>query len=89
MVDFNKPNELDNPSPEVLAWCSNTVRVISHGGVWGIPRSNTVFRVDHVNKQLVLIMPGDDDDDDFEATKKVFKNIGWEVVKEHGLERTE
>lgn len=89
MVDFNRDNELDNPSPDVLAWCENIVRVIAHGGVWGIPRSGTVFKIDKVKKQLVLTMPGNDDDADFEATKKVFKHIGWEVVKNHGRKSTE
>lgn len=84
MIDFNRINELDNPSPEVLQFCRNLVRTIQHGGVWGIPRSGTLFRIDHEKKQLVLIVPGMDDDSDFEATKKVFKHIGWEVVKENG-----
>jgi hypothetical protein len=82
MVDFNKTNDVDNPSPAVLDWCRNIVRVIAHNGVWGIPRSGTIFRIDQTNKRLVLITPGNDDDSDFDATKTVFKHIGWDVVKE-------
>lgn len=94
MIAVNRlPNdnndELDNPSPEVLEFCRNVVRIIKHDGVWGIPRSGTLFRVDHNKKQLILIVPGNDDDDDFDATKKVFKHIGWEVVKEHGHQSAE
>jgi hypothetical protein len=89
MITINNQNtndyeDLDNPSPEVLEFCRNVVRIIKQDGVWGIPRSGTLFRVDHKKKQLVLLAPGTDDDSDFDATKKVFKHIGWEVVKEHG-----
>jgi hypothetical protein len=85
MVAFNKKAEsFDQPPEHILEWCRQTVRVIADGGVWGIPRSGTVFRVDHKNKQLILISPGEDDGADYNATKHVFKFIGWAVVKEPG-----
>ena len=72
----------DQPPPEeILDWCRNAMAMIHDGGVWGIPRSGTIFQVDHTNKKLVLIMPGDDDEADFIATQHVFKYIGWSVVK--------
>jgi hypothetical protein len=73
----------EEPTPEVLQWCENLMRVIQHNGVWGIPRSGTLFRIDQEKKQLVLVISGDDDDADFDATKHVFKHIGWKVVREH------
>lgn len=83
MVAFNKKAEsFDQPPEHILEWCRQTVRVIADGGVWGIPRSGTVFRVDQKNKQLILILPGKDDGADYNATKHVFKFIGWAVVKE-------
>lgn len=89
MVALNNGFELDHPAPEVLEWCQNIVRIIADGGVWGIPRSHTIFRVEHKTKRLVLIAPGEDDDADFEATKKVFKHIGWDVVKDdHGTTKS-
>jgi len=83
MVAFNRDaTDSDRPPEHILEWCRNCVRIIQDGGVWGIPRSGTIFRVDHKNKQLVLIMPGNDDEGDYNATKHVFKFIGWTVVKD-------
>lgn len=83
MVAFNKKAEsFEQPPEHILEWCRQTVRVIADGGVWGIPRSGTVFRIDHKNKKLILISPGEDNGDDYNATKHVFKFIGWSVVKE-------
>ncbi|NBT75139.1 hypothetical protein EBZ80_18285 [bacterium] len=89
MVSLNNEFELDHPSENVLEWCRNIVRVIADGGVWGIPRSHTIFRVDHKNKRLVLLAPGNDDGADFEATKRVFKHIGWDVTEDdHGATKS-
>jgi len=55
--------------------------MIHDGGVWGIPRSGLIFRVDHTNKKLVLTA-GDSTNDDFEATRHVFSFIGWDVTVE-------
>jgi hypothetical protein len=75
MVALNEPEK----EPEsVLEWCRNLVRVLADGGVWGIPRSGLVFRVDKEGKRLILIA-GDRYNDDFYATKRVFKQIGWGV----------
>ena len=83
MVAFNKNVFDDDTPPEhILEWCRNCVRIIHDGGIWGIPRSGTTFRVDHKNHKLILVNPGCDDGDDFRATKHVFKFIGWDVVKE-------
>lgn len=71
---------LTKPPAQTLAWCRQLVDTISDGGVWGIPRSGTIFTVDRKNKQLVLSSPGHDDGDDFRATKHVFSYIGWRVV---------
>lgn len=82
MVAFNRSaNFADIPPPSVLDWCRELVRVIEHGGVWGIPRSDTIFRIDQDNKRLVCVALGPDgDDSDFYATKHVFAHIGWDVV---------
>lgn len=84
MVAFNelRINPDDTPPPDVLAWCENLVRTIKDGGVWGIPRSGTMFRVDHTNKRLVCTSLGFVDDGDFLATKQNFAHIGWDVVME-------
>lgn len=86
MVAFNsnnlRPDDMPPPPPEVLAWCENIVRIIADGGVWGIPRSGTVFRLDKAKKRLVLVTPGHDDYADFYATKHTFGFIGWSVITE-------
>lgn len=78
MVSLNSNNV---PPDHILAWCRNLVDAIRDGGVWGIPRSGLVFRIDHKNKQLVLTS-GREADDDFLATQHVFSYIGWDVVAE-------
>jgi hypothetical protein len=80
VVTLNKNFELDHPDESVLNWCRGLVSAAAQDAVWGIPRSGTIFRIDKKNKTLVLTTPGFDDGDDFRATKRVFKHIGWEVV---------
>lgn len=82
MVAFNSNNV---PPEHILKWCRNHVRIMADGAVWGIPRSETVFRVDKENQLLILISPGNDGGDDFRATKHVFSYIGWGVVTEQEL----
>ena len=81
MVALDNNFELDNPSEQVLEWCRNLVRAAADGATWGIPRSQTFFRIDKTNKQLILGIPGFDDGADFEATRRVFRRIGWEVIE--------
>lgn len=63
----------------VLQWCRNLVAAAANNAIWGIPRSGVVFRIDKENTRLVLVV-GTENDDDFLATKRVFKQIGWDVV---------
>jgi hypothetical protein len=81
------PDDLPPPTPEIIEWCTELVRVIKDGGVWGIPRSGTTFRVDQKNKRLICIRLGFSDDSDFLATKHNFAFIGWDVVMEHEDEK--
>jgi hypothetical protein len=86
-VNPTTPPEEQEPK-EVLEWCRQLVRILKDGGVWGIPRSGITFRVDKQNKKLILVI-GNETDDDFIATKRVFKQIGWEVTAEqpnHGTD---
>ena len=89
MVALNndpRPEDQTPPPPEVIAWCKNLVRILKDGAVWGIPRSGTTFRIDKENKRLVLVVPGEDGDDDFYATRYNFGFIGWSVVTPEELE---
>lgn len=78
MVALNSNNV---PPDHILAWCRQHVGMINDGGVWGIPRSNLVFKIDHKQKRLILTA-GNPEHDDFEATRHVFSYIGWDVVTE-------
>lgn len=60
-------------------WCENLVNTLKDGGVWGIPRSGLIFRVDKGGKQLLLVA-GDPTSTDFPATVENFGAIGWKVV---------
>jgi hypothetical protein len=74
--------EPEDREPEaVLEWCRNLVRILKDGGVWGIPRSGVSFRVDKTGQRLILVV-GKETDEDFLATRRVFKQIGWDVVAE-------
>lgn len=88
-ANFNTDNneEEQNNDTNIIEWCTQIVRTIKDGGIWAIPRSQTVFRVDHKRKQLVLVTAGTDNDADFDATKHWFKKIGWSVVKPYGSDQ--
>lgn len=70
----------EKPPEHVLNWCRNLVAMLADGGVWGVPRSQIVFRVNKPARKLVLIV-GEANNPDFIATKRVFKHIGWAVVE--------
>lgn len=81
MIALNRlqPANDDVPPEPILQWCRSLVATIKHGGVWGIPRSQIMFRIDQEQKKLILVV-GETSDPDFIATQKVFKHIGWDVV---------
>ncbi len=86
MVAFNHDQKPEEP---VLEWCRELVRAMKDGGVWGIPRSGTVFQMDQKNKRLICRSLGPDNDDgDFLATQRVFAHIGWDVVMADEVEET-
>jgi hypothetical protein len=72
--------DANQPDPErITNWCQSLVNTIRHGGIWGIPRSGLVFRIDKEKKRLVLT-DGDASNEDFTATRHEFAKIGWDVV---------
>lgn len=70
----------DRPNDDTLRWCQLHVQTIKNGGLWCIPRSSTVFRINHDEKQLELVEVGNDDDADYLATQHNFSFIGWNVI---------
>lgn len=78
MVAVNR--RFNRPPESTLQWCLQHIQTIRNGGIWCIPRSQTVFRVNHDKKQLELVEAGVDSDADFYATQDTFSFIGWNVI---------
>lgn len=85
MVSINTdPRELEH----VLQWCRTLVHTINDGGVWGIPRSGVVFKIDK-KKQCLILTVGDKTNEDFIATRRVFAQIGWDVFTQEEYEQAD
>lgn len=80
-------NMTDDREPEsTLEWCRQMVRTLRDGGMWGIPRSGIVFKVDK-RKQCLILTVGVETNVDFIATRRVFGQIGWDVFTKAEYER--
>jgi hypothetical protein len=70
------------PPEAVLAWCEALVAQTKDGGVWAIPRSQVVFRIDHTNETLWCVDGPDDLEKivaELNVNRDVFAHIGWRV----------
>lgn len=63
-----------------IKFCRAVVDKIAHNGVWVVPRSNTVFLVDHQNKRLLRMHAGTPGDEELIVNKMMFAKIGWTVT---------
>jgi hypothetical protein len=72
-----KPREVD------LAWAKNVLAVLEDGGTLAYPATKMIYRVDHYNKQLILLNPEQlTDFDSFvihQQSIAVFKALDYEV----------
>ena len=82
---FENPNDPPwspnwQPSPYMLAWFSNLLRVMKDGALWGVPGSEQMYRIDKKNKTLILI-EGDPHDELHWHDKniKTLAALGWKV----------
>ena len=60
-----------------VAWTERLFSLMSEGGVWGIPRSETLVRVYPSKKEVVItngVMPE-------ESLTRVIEAMGWTIVK--------
>lgn len=64
------------PRPSDIAWTLNLIDKMRDGGIWGIPRCQTVWRFDKTNKVLVCVY-GDYNAPDSEALRIICPIIGW------------
>ena len=53
MFDLNTPGGMERAS----LWMRNLIAMIAHGGVWGIPRSGSVYRFDKQTTTATCIAP--------------------------------
>lgn len=60
---------------QIIAWCKSTVDMLKDGGVWGIPRSGTVFRIDKKRKKFILV--DGDSQEELDAINHWFGKIGY------------
>ena len=64
---------------QIIAWCKNTVSSLKDGGIWGIPRSMTVFRIDKIKKKFILIEG--DSQEELDAMNHWFGKIGYKAER--------
>lgn len=64
------------PRPSDIAWQENMVRVLKDGAVWGVPMSESVFKIDKQNKTFKLTA-GDPNNETNMRIAKVFKLLGY------------
>jgi hypothetical protein len=74
MADYN----LDDPKEMESAkrWIQIMLNHMNHGGMWFVPRSSSVYIVDH-NLKLLYKIQGRNEP----SIKRVAKEIGWDVVE--------
>lgn len=58
-----------------IEWQSQHVAQIAQGGYWAVPRSMTVYRINH-DRQLAVKLCGLPEP----GIQKVFEAMGWRVV---------
>jgi hypothetical protein len=80
------PDDVEHEQSEEqsIAFCQNLVRILTDGGVWGIPRAGVVFSVDKKKQRLVQIL-GDRDHPDVKASRVMFRRIGWDVLTQEDI----
>lgn len=73
------PNNYDLHTREGLEnsklWLSNALTMLSDNGIWGIPRSSTVLRINKSRKVATVIHQDSPD----VSIELVFEALGWTV----------
>lgn len=64
------------PRPSDIQWTQKLINAMNDGGIWGIPRANSVWRFDKTNKVLTLIH-GRFNEPDNKALRVICPLIGW------------
>jgi len=64
------------PQPSDIVWTRNLIEQLNEGAVWGIPRANSVWRLNKANKVFTLAF-GDPNEPDNAALKIILPMIGY------------
>lgn len=68
-----------DPASVDIAFAHLVVETTKHGGRWVWASKNAIFRMDHLNKKLILEYNGDLDSTDLERTQQMFNKIHYGV----------
>ena len=66
---------------DAVAWQKRLVATLNHGGMWIVPRSFSVFTIDHENKTATKL--GGEPEP---AIARVFEEMGWKVIQQQETE---
>lgn len=76
-----------NPSERDVIWQKNLIRQLkTHGGMWAVPCSDSLFKVNSEDKTFKLIN-GDEDNETNKRIAKVFNVMGYAQLDEDGKRR--
>ena len=70
--DITTPEGMQNSK----RWLSSVLMTLGDNGIWGIPRSGTVVRIDKQSKTATVVHQ----DSPEISTELVFEALGWTVV---------
>jgi len=75
--DVEPPYDLDTEEgmKAAIRWQLNMLASINDGGAWVVPRSLSIYKIDHKN-MIATKMAGDPEP----SIERVFNQIGWKVV---------
>lgn len=69
------------PTPDILAWFRNFLRIMNEGSIWTAPGSQHIYKISHKNKTLTLTH-GDPNDPKHwhDKNKKTLAELGYTVL---------
>lgn len=58
-----------------VRWVNALLAMVRTGGTWGVPRSGSVYRVNHETRTITVVEGGE------EVITRVLKAAGWNVIE--------
>jgi hypothetical protein len=73
-------DEAWEPSPHVIAWFQNILRMMAPNGVWTVPDTGQIYQFDKANHTATLIHGDPNDPNGWHAkTKQILQKLGYTV----------